>query len=74
MLEQSPNKDTYGAVKEDEMIIRIQGLVIVLLGVLLLVSRIPITGSETGVAAWCVAAGMISILGGGASIIILGDE
>jgi hypothetical protein len=56
------------------MIIRMQGLVIVLLGMLLLVSRIPITGSETGVAAWCVAAGIISILGGGASIIILGDE
>ena len=56
------------------MIIRTQGLVIVLLGVLLLVAQIPITGSETGVAAWCVAAGISSIIGGGASIMILGDE
>jgi hypothetical protein len=56
------------------MVIRIQGLVIVLLGVLLLVSQMPITGHESGVGAWCVAVGIFAILGGGASIIILGDD
>ena len=55
------------------MAIRIQGLVIVLLGVLLLVSQYPITGRETGIASWCVAAGIISIIGGAASVIVLGD-
>ena len=56
------------------MLIRCQGLAIVLLGVILLVSRMPISGDETGVAATYIALGVWAIICGGASLIIFGGD
>jgi len=50
------------------MLIRCQGLAIILLGVILLVSRMPISGNETGAAATYITIGVLAIIYGGASL------
>jgi hypothetical protein len=53
---------------------RVLGLFLIFIGAMLLISRIPITGNEHGTEAFYVVLGIITILVGAISNIVLGDD